>query len=231
MRTDWKTFKKFVNDTGTEMYINFINSPDSYYVWLTYQNENISVLLSKATTECEDFVNNYKSKAILKKDLAEDGQKYSKITHVISGRLLKALYCVIETSSTVNNDVTGNITVVLFDAQGKPTTDNNKAVKTCVDFLPNRIYEIFGGGLTSLESIHDEIYLSSLFAPDIPEYKIYNVINKRIITPNESCFITGVGTAEIPYIESMPLINKMRIELTHEAGIKRKFQIELQYYM
>ena len=234
MNIDWKTFKKFVDDTETKQYINFVNLIDSYYLWLTYENQNLSVMLSKQSTDCEDFIKNYKPYIILKKDLAGDGQRYAKITHVESGRLLKALYCMVSTSSKQHNDKTGYISIKLYDSNGKSTDDESLAVETAVDFFPKKAYEIYGGGVTNAGILEHDIYLSSIFAPDIPaEYggSVQNVINKKILKPNESTFIYGVGTAEVSYNEKVPAANKMRIKFSHPAGIKCGFQIELQYYM
>jgi hypothetical protein len=233
MRIDWKAFKKFLDDTELYNFLNYMELADNFYVWMTYQGETFNVTLEKATVDCEDFVNNYKSKAILKSDIANDGQSVTKITHVLYGRFLKDVFVKIKTSTKENNDVTGLFTVRLFDELNHETDISANVVKTAIDFCPNFTYEIFGGGLESIDNLNSEFYVSAVIAPDIPSQQggsLYYLINRYMLQPKQNVFVSGVGTAEVGYNSQMPIASKLRIAINHDKGIQQNFQVELQYY-
>ena len=233
MITSWTILKKFINDNNLIAFLNYLETVDGYYAWLSYQNENFSVTLSKGSVDCEDFENNYKNNVIIKNDLAADGMQVVKITHVLHGRLLKDLFVQIKTSTKEYNDVTGLIFIKLLNEQGQETNVGSEAVKTCIDFKPNFDYELYGGGLQTLDDLDSNIYVSSLIVPDIPaQYggSVYFVINKKILLPKENVFISGVGTTEILYDSQHPEKSVVRIEIGHPKGEEHQFQVELQYY-
>lgn len=233
MKMDWKSLKKFVVDTKLYNFVNYVEFPNNYYVWLSYQNESFYNTLDKGSVDCADFETNIKPKAILKNDIASDGQTYSKVTHVTAGRVLRALFVTIETCTKNHDDATNYIKIKLYDENGRLTEDGTQAVKTCVDFGPDFTYEIFGGGLTSMEAIEENFYISSIIAPEIPQQyggMVYNVINKKVLTSTEVIFITGVGTSEVPYKQQMSAANVLRIEVRHNKGKHQKFEVQLQYY-
>jgi hypothetical protein len=233
MKLDWRNLKSFVSSNSLYNFLNYVDMPDNYYIWVAYQNENFYTILDKGSVDCEDFEKNFKPKAILKQDMAPDGQRVTKITHILAGRLLKALFTVMTTSTKTHNDVTGYISIKLYDENGSETNVGANAVKTCIDFQPNFDYEIYGGGLSCLSDIVGDFYVSAIVAPAIPSEQggtVYNVINKKILSPRESIFIAGVGTAEIKYNAQVPVANVMRIAISHGKGVQQSFQVELQYY-
>jgi len=230
MIVSWAAFKNFLDTTKLYNFLNYMEHPDSYYVWLSYQDEMFSLTLDKATVDCEDFVNNYKSKAIIKNDIANDGQTYSKVTHVLTGRYLRDEFVKIRTSTKQNNDETGHYTVRLYDVNDHETDVSANVVKTAIDFLPNFTYEIYGGGVETIDTLTSEVYISSVICPDIPQACMYYIRNKMILQPKENVFVSGIGTAEIKYNPQMPLASKLRIFLKHAAGEQHNYQIELQYY-
>lgn len=232
MRVDWKNLKKFINDTKLQHFVNYFELENEVYVWLSYQNESFNCLLTKASVEYEDFETNFKPLAILKDDIAADGFTYIKSTHVLDGRFLNANFVVITTSKTEHNDQTEYISIKLLDENGQETTSEN-TVKTCIDFEPPFDYEIYGGGIETLEVMDSEFYVSAIIAPTIPCSQgrtVYNIRNKLLLQPKENVFKAGIGPAELKYNAGLHT-NLVRIQLTHGKGIQKKFQLELQYYV
>jgi len=129
-------------------------------------------------------------------------------------------------------DKTGFFTAKIYDAAGHETTSEN-AVRTAVDFMPNFTYEIYAGGLQTIDVLDTEFYLSSIIAPDIPKQQggsIYLIYNKYILQPKENVYVAGVGTAEVKYNAQVPVANKLRVFIDHMKGEQHRFQLELQYY-
>jgi len=232
MRISWNNLKGFLDDTELFHFLNYIDLTDNFFVWLSYQNENFSTILSKGSIDCEDFENNYKSKAILKNDIASDGYKYQKVTHVKEGRTLSKIYTLITTSTKTHNDKTGYINVLLFDSEGNETEDSNLAVKTVLDFEPPFDYEIYGGGLEVFNDLQNEFYFSVILVPDIPVgqggSKVI-IINRVVKGSKTEIEIAPLGATELLYNENLHT-NKVRISIEHDAGIQQEFQTEVHYY-
>ena len=231
MRIGWSALKKFINNTNLYNFLNYIELDNDYYIWLSYQNENFSCMLPKGTEETKDFVDNFKSKAIIKDDIASDGQTYSKVTHVKSGRFLNALFVVFSTSEKTSNDTTGYVSIKLFDGDNE-TEDASQANKTVLDFEPPFDYEIYGGGIQSLKDMVNDFYVSAIILPHVPSNfggSVYNIRNKLLIQPREDVFRGGFGAVELLYDNNLHT-NCIRIIVNHDRGIKNKFQLELQYY-
>jgi len=232
MRVDWKQLKGFIDETKLYNFINYFTLNDEVYVWMSYQNENFSCLLYNNTIEYEEFIDDYKDKAILKDDIEQDGIPIMRNTHVITGRIMHAIFAVIKTSTKNNNDKTGYITVKLFDSNGNETDLGSEAVKTAIDFETNFSYELSGGGIQCLSDLETNFYVSAVMAPDIPSEmggSVYNVINKFLVLPKEDIFVAGIGPGYMTYTEGSHT-NKLRIEISHDKGIEKKFQTEVQYY-
>lgn len=232
MRIDWVNFKKFLDDTKLFHFLNYMELVNDIYVWYSYQGENFNCLLAKGSASWEDFDTNYKTKAILKNDINQDGISMSKARHVTLGRFFHSLFVVVTTCNTTNNDITGLITIKLLDESGNETTVKSEVVKTCVDFHPDFTYELYGGGLQILDDPGGEIYINSILNPDStdPIYgKIKLIINKLVISQNENIFKSATIPGELPYIQGQQT-NYLRIELTHPKGEEIRGQIEIQYY-
>lgn len=232
MQINWGNFKKFIDDTELYHFVNYMYLTDNVFVWIAYQNENFSVILAVGDADYEDFEQNYKSKAILKNDITEDGVKFSRSTKVNLTRFFQSHFAVIETSTDYNSDHSNYTTVVRFDEDGKVTTIESETVKTTLDFEPDFNYELYGGGTESIDELVDDYYVSAVVAPDVPsEYggNLHVLRNKLLLKPFENIFRSGLGTRELIY-DATTHSNKLRLEIKHEKGIKTKFQIEIQYY-
>jgi len=224
--------KNFIDQTGLYHFLNWMELNDAYYIWLEYQGQSFNCLLPIGTQDLKDFIDNYKPKIVLKNDIALDGQRRTKITHVFLGRTLRVHYVLINTATLESNDTSGWTTVHLKDADGNTTEDGSQATKTCIDFEPSFDYEIYGGGLQTMEPMEDNFYGSAILLPDIPESlggSVCSIRNKLLKQPKEDIFIAGFGTVELKYNEEQHT-NKVRIQIDHPAGDTHKFQIEIQYY-
>jgi hypothetical protein len=233
MQVGWKTLKKFIDDTGLIQFLCYIEFDNEFYTWLSYQDQSFSVLLAKDTADCEDFVNNYKPRAVLKSDISEDGVSLSRVTHVVTGRFMRALFVLITTSTEQHNDDTGFVTVKMFDEQGNVTHDGAQAVKTALDFAPNYTYELHGGGLQSFDQMASDFFVSGIIAPEIPAQmggSVYVVRNYLLVQPKDDVFREGLGTGELVYDSQIPQKNVMRIEVKHQKGVQARFQVEIRYY-
>lgn len=233
MNVDWKTLKEFLDNTKLFHFVNYLTLENSYYVWINYQGQNFTTILNHGSVDAEEFENNYKALAVVKNTLSEDGVPFNRNTNVGSGRLLSAMFVKIRSCTDQNNDVTGNVKIYTLNSSGNITIEPTEAVKTVYEFNPNFAYEIYGGGIESLETYSEEFYISASIAPTIPEAMGGNrklIINKYLKQPFEDIFRSGVGPSEVKYFPTMPDANMLRIELSHQAGVQKNFQIEIQYY-
>jgi len=234
MRVDWKSLKDFLNNTELYGFTNYMELPNDFYVWIFYEGESFSVLLHKGSADCEDFVNNYKPRAILKNDLSEDGYKTSKTVFVGQARMMHCLFMQFVTSTAENNDTSGLIHMHTLDDQGHITTNPDDAVTTQMDFCASQTknYGLHGGGLETMEDIEGEYIGEAILAPDIPaQYggNLYFVRNRVLSTPREKLMKIAINVGEIP-VEPAGF-NVLRIHVKHPKGVQKKFQVEIQYYI
>lgn len=233
MKIDWKSIKKFIDNTGLHSYINYIELETGFYIWIQYQGENFSTLILKNSIEYESFVKDYKSKAILKNDLSNDGLTYVRSVYVGKKRMLHCLFTCLTTSEIITNDTSGLITCRIRDINRQITNDSQEAMYTEIDFCPGAVtYGLHGGGVENLDPLDREITVNAILAPEIPENlggSIYFVKNKILKTPHDSVLRQAVNVGEIEYV--CPGSNVVRIEIKHPVGIKRKIQTEIQYYI
>lgn len=233
MKIGWKNLSDFIKNTKLYNFVNYIELIDGHYVWIYYQGETFSCMLSKGTHEYEEFENDIMPLSILKSDIANDGQTLTKIRHVMDGRYLNIMFVVFTTSTLEHNDTTGYFKVCMLDEEDKETTNSDDAVKTIVDFEPPFTYEAYGGGIQTLEDMKNEsYYVSAIMLPHIPEEQggmVYNIRNKLLVQPREEIFRGGFGAVELPYDATLHT-NCIRIMMEHAKGEKNKFQLEMQYY-
>jgi len=232
MKIAWKDLKKFIDDTELYHFLNYTELNDMYYVWVLYQGESLNCTVTKGSVDCEDFINNYKPRAVLKNDINQDGIPIQKSRHVTFGRFFHSLFVLITTSKTEHNDTTGYIDVKTFDESGHETTVPDDVVKTCINFHPNFIYELYGGGLQILDDHIENLFINSILNPDNtnpPLGRIKLIINKKVISSQENIFKSATIPGELPY---SPLVqmNYLRIEISHDKGEQIRAQIEIQYY-
>jgi hypothetical protein len=233
MRIDWTSLKSFI--TKTELYnnINYVQMQTSYYIWLFYEGESFSVILTSGSVECEDFVKNFKDKAVLKNNIAEDGVQITRNTFIGRSRTLRVIYTTFKTSSFEQDDLSGFFTMQLRDENGIITQDVSQAVYTNVDFCPgdNVAYSFFGGGLETVDEISDLYYVNAILAPDVSVNlggAVYFLRNKQIITPKDKFFRNAINAGDIPGEKGY---NVIRAQIKHPKGAQKKMQLEIQYYI
>jgi len=234
MKIDWKSLKKFIDNTGLYKFLNYVELDTSYYVWVFYEGESFSAVLDKGTADCEVFLRDYKPLAILKNDLTDDGIKFSRATFVGKSRMMHCLFTCIRTSTTESNDDTGFISVALKNSQHQIVQDGSQAVYTELSFCPHPTngYGLYGGSIESLEDISSEVVANAILAPDIPSEfggSLYFIRNRVLRIPREMLSRYAINVGEIP--DSVVGANVLRIQLKHQVGIQIRFQTEIQYYI
>jgi hypothetical protein len=234
MKIDWRSLRKFIDDTKLYGFLNYIELDTNYYVWLLYQGESFASSLDKGTVDCHEFVRDYMPRAVLKNDLGDDGITISRTMFVGKSRMMHCLFVAITTSSTQTNDPTGMYTVVLKDAQQHVTDDPLLAVYTEINFCPHPTagYGLYGGSIETLEDLDSDVIANACLAPEIPpEYggQLYFIRNRLLNKPREHFSRYAINVGEIP--EGFVGANVVRIQLKHEQALFRKFQIEIQYYI
>jgi len=233
MRIDWPSLKKFIDDTELFAFVNYVELPVNFYVWLYYEGESFSTMLDKGTVECQDFTNNYKPRAILKNDLSDGGIKMAKTIFVGQDMMLHALFVAYTTSIAQTNDTTGFVSIRLRDENLNIIQDGSNAHYTEIDFCPGQslAYGLYGGGLSTLEPIETDFVGDCIMAPDVPVQsggQLYFVKNMLLAKPTDKAFINAINVGEIPGI---PGVNVVRIRLKHDKGIQKRFQAQIQYYI
>jgi len=236
MRIDWKSLKKFIDDTKLYKIINYVELDTSYYVWILYEGETFSSSLDKGSVDCEDFVKNYKPLAILKNDLAPDGVKFTRSMLVYVKRLYHCLFTKFTTSSTISNDETGFITMRMRDSQKQITEDPSQAVYTEIDFCLGVGVDcsLYGGSIEIIEDFDSEIVVNAIMAPDIPaEYggSIYFIRNMIIYKKTNQVVSRISPNAGDITTYGIPGINVLRMQLKHDVGLQRQIQIEFRYFV
>ena len=180
------------------------------------------------------FIDNFKSKAILKNDISIDGKREVRSHRVAKGRYLQDLFVQVRSSTKELRDKTGTFSVKLYDANGALTDNPEVAEKTVVRFAPKYTYELYAGGVSSLETVVEDIWIDTVIAPDIPRPvggSVVNIVNRQLLKPKENYTIVGTGPVELVYDPVSPVkINVIDIKLSHRAGYKLKIQLELQVY-
>lgn len=234
MRIDWKSLKKFIDDTELYSFINYIEQDTSFYVWIFYQGETFSSLLDKGSVNCEDFVENYKPKAVLKNDLSESGIKKSMSVFVDAPMMLHAFYVSFSTSVAQTNDLSGFVTIKLRDEQGSITEDRNQAVSTEIDFCPGKdvCYGLNGGQVWALEPIQYNFTVDCIMAPEIPSIyggQVYFVRNVLLNPYVDKMNVEAVGIGRVPC--SPEGVNVLRVKIKHVRGVETKFQLCIMYYV
>jgi len=234
MRIDWKSLKKFLDDTKLYRFLNYIELDSSYYTWIFYEGETFSSILQKGSVECQIFENEYKKLAVLKNDLTDDGIKFSRTMFVGRQRMMHCLFSTITTSTMQTNDETGFISIKLRNSLGEITQISEEAVFTELDFCPgeNVSYGLYGGSLESIDDLETEFIVNAILAPEIPRTfggSLYFIRNRTLRIPKESLTRCAINVGDIS--GEVLGVNVLRIQIKHDAGLKKKFQAEIQYYL
>jgi hypothetical protein len=233
MRIDWNSLKTFITNANLYNYINYVELPTSYYTWIAYQDESFAVMLDKGSADCQDFVNNFKSQAILKNDISSDGIQMTRTTFVGRSRMLHCLFVAFTTSTNIHNDDTGFIKMSLRDTKGDITTDGTRAFMTELDFCPGATvaYSLYVGGIQTLENLDMDVSVDAILAPDISVDqggKVYFVKNKVIMKPEETFIRNAINAGDIAGVKGY---NVLRMLIKHAEGVQKRLQIEIQYYI
>jgi hypothetical protein len=236
MRIDWKSLKKFIDDTKLNKIINYIELDTSYYVWILYEGETFSSMLEKGSVDCEVFINDYKPLAILKDDLAPDGVRFSRSMSVFIRRLYHCLFTKITTSTTETNDKSGFITSRIRNSQKQIIQDSSQATYTEVDFCLGVGVDcsLYGGSVEFFDEVNSEIVLNVVCAPDIPtEYggSIFYLQNFVVYKKQNQVVSRSSPNAGDIITNGVPGVNVLRFQFEHEMGMRKQVQVEFQYFV
>jgi hypothetical protein len=233
MRVDWNSLKTFINNTNLYKNINYFEMQSNYLVWLYYEGESFSTLLDKGSANCQEFISDFKSKAVLKNNIADDGIQMTRTTFVGRSRMLRCIFTNFQTSSFNLIDTSGLFTIKLKDENNNYTNNVQESTITELTFCPGKDvgYSMYGGGIQTLDDIDSEVYIDTILAPEISESNggnIYFIKNRLIKPPSESFFINAINAGDVLGIENYNII---RIIIRHNKGMNKKLQAQIQLYI
>ena len=158
---------------------------------------------------------------------------------------LRAVSFFTSTSGSVHNvnPITdadyGDVTMVLYDAAGAPTSVQANAVKTVIDFEPTYNYEVIGGFIDLPSALKDgttnQWFIAAIGVPDYPpayygQVDFVNEANLEAVT-NQRVVSDGRAVSFMPYnFDGMPHTNRMRFIVKHPAGAQQRFQIYIETF-
>lgn len=144
-------------------------------------------------------------------------------------------------NSIVNRDSNGQdlgfATMKIYDDQGAEiTTELGElgAVKTVIDWEPPFDYEVLGGTIRNTADIVEDIYAYVVAVPDVPKAfggskDFICCINLKFIGANDKLEADGRAAKKMIYDE-VNHTNKIRVILTHPAGVKRSLSLVLEVF-
>lgn len=145
-----------------------------------------------------------------------------------SSSVLGSLY-----NKDTNGDDLGFTTLKLYDAYDVEITDVNdeeNAVKTVIDLMPDHDYEIVGGRLFQAGPPLTDVRLWIVGLPGILDVGFSNGgLNLKLIGNGGSVDFDGRASKYLPY-NSGAGTNKLRIVLTHGAGVVHEIQLLLEIF-
>lgn len=170
-----------------------------------------------------------------------DGAILSRVKVTQTGWNYQLIAVEIETSKTSGaycKDIDGNsvpwFTYKMYDSNGQETQDEMNCVKTVIDFEPPFDYEILGGTLIQKVAPDSDMYYSVIGVPDIPSNmggsKVFvQAVDLTFIGTDTELKTDGRAPKRLVY-DTTYHTNKLRFQITHEAGKKHKFLQCLEYF-
>ena len=229
IKTTWSDLKGFVDSTQLYVNLNYIEFPNHYVIWMDYENASVWTQIDKSDIRCEDFVENYIPKTILKKTILDNGVKHLGIQGILDKKYARSFSYQGITAVQTNPEYF--FTISILDSNGDETTSEN-ACCTMIRFEPNYDYDVLGGSFEIIDYQHhtEEIFVNVVGNPDIPVEMGGTV---QVIT-NEKYLDRIVG---IESKESMPLryfeglhTNVIVIYIKHPVGFQVPYQAKMMFY-
>lgn len=144
-------------------------------------------------------------------------------------------------NSIVNKDMNGNnlnfANIKLYDVNDNEITDvagEGLAVKTVIDWEPTFDIELVGGSLKMEQTTTEDIYVYCIGVPDVPvQYggskNFISCINMKFINAHDEVKADGRTSKKLLY-DAVNHTNKMRLILTHGAGISCTFMMVFEMF-
>jgi hypothetical protein len=239
LNIDWNTLKNFF-DSNLGAFLNYVELPDCYYLWLCFRSQKIFIpYLEKNTTECTDFETNYKSKCNIKEAVEARIRtcRYGRKQHCRFITLITSSQGTFDNTNYLDEDY-GDVTYTMIDASRNVTTNNSEAKETWIDWMPAYSYEIRGGSVFIPETLVGDLNLWEIHvvgAPDIPRAyggSLEFLANPRIKWNRNSQIVCNseLDPADVTYYPGIPA-NKIRFIFKHPVGAQVEFQIHLNLYL
>lgn len=244
LQVKWAEVKVFLD--SRKIIAQYIDLGESYLIMGLDGPIQIFCYVHKETPASDDqidFETNYKTSANVTYSDA-DGAALGRTKVTQSGwqyHLQGLEFTTADRDSVVNKDENGNdlgfATMKLYDANGDEVTTElgeSSAVKTVIDWEPTFDYEILGGTIRSAANIVEDIYAYVIAVPDIPKAfggskDFICCLNLKFIGANDKIEADGRAAKKMIY-DAVNHTNKIRVVLTHPAGIKRSLSLVLELF-
>lgn len=250
LKINWPQLRQYITDNkATYQWAiidtsYFVKSNDSFGLWTTIP------ISTPPSFEQQDFEINFKSNAtaagsqfdtdgaaIVRPKAAKKGWSfYALPPELTTSTIGGTLYC----KDSTGADIPG-FTCKIYDANdteittpGVANVNLQSCVKTVLDYEAAFDYEIIGGALRITSNPTQDVRLWIVGAPDIPAQlggskEFSSGVNLKFLAPDSSFEIDG---RVAKYIATDPInhTGKLRIMLTHPAGLQVNLQFAIHMY-
>lgn len=231
IQTNWAIMKDFLDNTGLYYNLSYLELKSYYFVWISYEDVQLTTKLEKGSVDVEDFVNNYKEKTNLKKTILDDGTKYFGSRGILNNKYYrKFCYQGALSSLTAPNNFF-SVTVLDENNNELSLADQSNAVVTVVRFEPNFNYDAIGGEFQLLTENEEEIFVDVIGNPEVPAEFGGNlgIIVDEQYTHCNSILIETMEAMPLKYFEGQHT-NVIQIKARHPKGCAYPYQIKISFY-
>ena len=229
IKAPWDEIKGFLDTTGLYVNLNYIEFRNHYIIWVDYENASVWTQLDKSDMKCEDFLNNYVPRTVLKKTILDSGVKHLGIQGILDKKYARSFSY--QGTTAVQTDQQYFFTISLLDRDGNEAISEN-ACCTMIRFEPNFDYDVLGGSfeIIDYQNHNEEIFVNVVGNPEIPAEMGGSV---QVIT-NEKYLnrIVGIESKEsmpLKYFEGMHT-NVIVIHIQHPVGFQVPYQAKMMFY-
>jgi len=224
--TVWEEIKGFIDDTQLFENLNYKEFQNYVLVWVSYQDLQLWTNIDKASHDYEDFVENYKTRIVLKKSISENGRPFVATEGLFNKQYIQKKCC---QGILSTNQHTGDFfSIKLLDGAGNETLVSGEAVSTIVRFEPNFDYNGFGGDFYVFDYDDERIFVTTTGNPDIPASmggSIDIIQYERYI---DKVSIYSPGAMPLKYIVNQHT-NVLETKIFHDAGLQKEYQVCILY--
>lgn len=228
IKTSWSEIKGFLDKTQLYLNLNYLEFINHYIIWVDYENASMWVQLDKADIQCEDFINNYASKTIVKKTILENGLKQVGTQGLLDRKYAR---CFAYQGSTATQTIPQYyFSVQLLNEAGEPTTPDDCCC-TMIRFEPNFDYDVMGGEFEIIDgNISESVFVSVVGNPEIPSEmggSVQVITNEKYL--NKPISIDSKEAMPLRYIDGYHT-NVLVIHVQHPKGYTREYQAKMNFY-